>query len=65
MEIMVRTNDGFEISEADLQLTRAWRLGRDATKRFTFRTENCQSGAGWKMLEIARRTAMEILDEES
>ncbi|MBP6663313.1 MAG: ATP-dependent DNA helicase RecG [Paludibacter sp.] len=64
MEIMVRTNDGFEISEADLQLRGPGDLEGTQQSGLPFELKIANLAQDGKMLEIARRTAMEILDED-
>lgn len=62
MEIMVRTNDGFEISEADLQLRGPGDLEGTLQSGMPFELKIANLAQDGKMLEIARRTAMEILE---
>ncbi|MCE5332662.1 MAG: ATP-dependent DNA helicase RecG [Bacteroidales bacterium] len=64
MEIMVRTNDGFEISEADLQLRGPGDLEGTQQSGLPFELKIANLAQDGKMLEIARRTAMDILDED-
>ncbi len=64
MEILVRTNDGFEISEADLQLRGPGDLEGTMQSGLPFELKIANLAQDSKMLEIARRTAMEILDED-
>ncbi len=64
MEILVRTNDGFEISEADLQLRGPGDLEGTQQSGLPFELKIANLAQDGKMLEIARRTAMDILDED-
>lgn len=64
MEIMVRTNDGFEISEADLQLRGPGDLDGTQQSGLPFDLKIADLGKDGKMLEIARQTAMDILDSD-
>ncbi|MDO9152469.1 MAG: ATP-dependent DNA helicase RecG [Paludibacter sp.] len=64
LEILVRTNDGFEISEADLQLRGPGDLEGTMQSGLPFELKIANLAQDGKMLEIARRTAMEILDED-
>jgi ATP-dependent DNA helicase RecG len=64
MEIMVRTNDGFEISEADLQLRGPGDLDGTQQSGMPFELKIANLAQDGKMLEIARRTAMEILEDD-
>lgn len=64
MEIMVRTNDGFEISEADLQLRGPGDLDGTQQSGLPFDLKIADLGKDGKMLEIARQTAMDILDND-
>ena len=64
MEIMVRTNDGFEISEADLQLRGPGDLEGTQQSGLPFDLKIANLAQDGKMLEIARRAAMEILEND-
>ena len=64
MDILVRTNDGFEISEADLQLRGPGDLEGTMQSGLPFELKIANLAQDGKMLEIARRVAMEILDED-
>ena len=64
MEIMVRTNDGFEISEADLQLRGPGDLEGTVQSGLPFELKISNLAQDGKMLEIVRRTAMEILEDD-
>ncbi|OIP83232.1 MAG: ATP-dependent DNA helicase RecG [Porphyromonadaceae bacterium CG2_30_38_12] len=65
MEIMVRTNDGFEISEADLQLRGPGDLEGTTQSGMPFELKIANLAQDGKMLEIARSVAMELLDDDS
>ena len=56
LEIMVRTNDGFEIAEADLKL-RGRRFGRYATKWYGIRFKNCRFGARRTIVAVRSRNS--------
>ena len=60
MEIMVRTNDGFEISEADLQL-RGPRLEGTIQSGLPFELKIANLAQDGKMFEIARHCKDKIL----
>jgi len=64
MEIMVRTNDGFEISEADLKLRGPGDLEGTQQSGLPFDLKIANLAQDGKMLEIARNAAMEILDDD-
>lgn len=64
MEIMVRTNDGFEISEADLQLRGPGDIEGKAQSGMPFELKIANLAQDGKMLEIARQTAMEVLEND-
>jgi ATP-dependent DNA helicase RecG len=64
MEIMTRTNDGFEISEADLQIRGPGDMDGTQQSGMPFELKIANLAQDGKMLEIARNTAMEILDED-
>ncbi|MFM2291081.1 MAG: hypothetical protein RIS29_894 [Bacteroidota bacterium] len=64
MEIMVRTNDGFEISEADLQLRGPGDLDGTQQSGTPFELKIANLAQDGQMLEIARNAAMEILEED-
>jgi ATP-dependent DNA helicase RecG len=65
MEIMVRTNDGFEISEADLQLRGPGDLEGTTQSGMPFELKIANLAQDGKMLEIARQTAMDVLESDS
>ena len=62
MEIMTKTNDGFEISEADLQLRGPGDLEGTQQSGMPFDLKIANLAQDGKMLEIARNFAMEILE---
>jgi len=64
MDIMVRTNDGFEISEADLQLRGPGDLEGTAQSGMPFELKIANLAQDGKMLEIARNVAMEVLEDD-
>jgi ATP-dependent DNA helicase RecG len=64
MEIMVRTNDGFEIAEADLQLRGPGDLEGTQQSGLPFELKIANLAQDGKMLEIARREVIEILDND-
>lgn len=64
MEIMTRTNDGFEISEADLQLRGPGDLEGTMQSGLPFDLKIANIAQDGKMLEIARNFAMEILNDD-
>ena len=64
MEIMVRTNDGFEISEADLKLRGPGDMEGTQQSGLPFDLKIANLAQDGKMLEIARRAAMEILEND-
>ena len=64
MEIMVRTNDGFEISEADLKLRGPGDMEGTQQSGLPFDLKIANLAQDGKMLEIARNVAMEILDKD-
>ena len=64
MEIMVRTNDGFEISEADLQLRGPGDLEGKQQSGLPFELKIANLAQDGKMLEIARNTAKDVLEED-
>jgi len=64
MEIMVRTNDGFEISEADLRLRGPGDLEGTQQSGLPFDLKIANLAQDGKMLEIARNAALEILNTD-
>ena len=64
MEIMVRTNDGFEISEADLQIRGPGDMEGTQQSGMPFDLKIANLAQDGKMLEIARNVAMDVLNED-
>lgn len=64
MEIMVRTNDGFEIAEADLQLRGPGDMEGTQQSGLPFELKIANLAQDGKMLEIARLAAMDILEKD-
>jgi ATP-dependent DNA helicase RecG len=64
MEIMVRTNDGFEISEADLKLRGPGDMEGTQQSGLPFELKIASLAQDGKMLEIARNAAREILETD-
>lgn len=64
LDTMVRTNDGFEIAETDLQLRGPGDLEGTQQSGLPFELKIANLAADGKMLEIARNTAIEILEED-
>lgn len=64
MEIMTRTNDGFEISEADLQLRGPGDLEGTQQSGMPFELKISNLAKDGQMLEIARNAAMDILEKD-
>lgn len=64
MDIMVRTNDGFEIAEADLQLRGPGDLEGTQQSGMPFELKIANLARDGKMLSIAREFAMEILNDD-
>ncbi len=64
MEIMVRTNDGFEISEADLKLRGPGDLDGTMQSGLPFDLKIADLAKDGRLLEIARQVAMEILEDD-
>lgn len=64
MEIMTKTNDGFEISEADLQLRGPGDLEGTQQSGLPFDLKIANLAQDGKMLEIARNFAREILEKD-
>jgi len=64
MEIMVRTNDGFEISEADMRLRGPGDLEGTQQSGLPFDLKIANLAQDGKMLEIARNAALEILNTD-
>lgn len=64
MEILTRTNDGFEIAEADLQLRGPGDLEGTQQSGIPFELKIANLAQDGKMLEIARNFAIEILNDD-
>ena len=64
MEIMTRTNDGFEISEADLQLRGPGDLEGTQQSGLPFELKIANLAQDGQMLQIARNTASDILEKD-
>ena len=64
MEIMVATNDGFRIAEADLQLRGAGDLDGTRQSGMPFDLKIANLSTDGQILELARKAAGEILDQD-
>ena len=64
MEIMVRTNDGFEIAEADLRLRGPGDMEGTQQSGMPFELKISNLSQDGQMLEIARNTAIDILEKD-
>ena len=64
MDIMVATNDGFRIAEADLQLRGPGDLEGTQQSGLPFELHIASLSTDSQLLEIARKAAMEILDAD-
>ena len=64
MEIMVATNDGFRIAEADLQLRGPGDLEGTQQSGLPFELHIASLSTDGQLLEVARQAAMEILDAD-
>jgi ATP-dependent DNA helicase RecG len=64
MEIMVATNDGFRVAEADLKLRGAGDLEGTQQSGTPFDLRIANLSTDGRLLELARQAAMEILDED-
>ena len=64
MDIMVATNDGFRIAEADLQLRGPGDLEGTQQSGLPFELRVASLSTDGPLLEIARQAAMEILDAD-
>ena len=64
MDIMVATNDGFRIAEADLQLRGPGDLEGTQQSGLPFDLRIASLSADGQLLELARQAAMEILDAD-
>jgi ATP-dependent DNA helicase RecG len=64
MDIMVATNDGFRIAEADLQLRGPGDLEGTQQSGLPFELHIASLSTDGQLLEVARQAAMEILDTD-
>ena len=64
MDIMVATNDGFRIAEADLQLRGPGDLEGTAQSGLPFDLHIASLSTDGQLLELARRAAMDIIDPD-
>lgn len=64
MEIMTRTNDGFEIAEADLHLRGPGDMDGTQQSGLPFQLKIADISRDSKMLEYARNTVWDILEED-
>ena len=64
MDIMVATNDGFRIAEADLQLRGPGDLEGTQQSGLPFELRIASLSTDGQMLEIARHAALDILEED-
>ena len=64
MEIMTSSNDGFYIAEADLKLRGPGDMEGTAQSGLPFELKIANLATDGRMLEIARKTAMEVLDAD-
>jgi len=64
MEIMVRTNDGFEISEADLKMRGPGDLEGTQQSGIPFNLKIANLATDGQVLQLARQIAQEVLDED-
>ena len=64
MDIMVATNDGFRIAEADLQLRGPGDLEGTQQSGLPFELQIASLTTDGQLLELARQAAMEILDND-
>ena len=64
MDIMVATNDGFRIAEADLQLRGPGDLEGTQQSGLPFELHIASLSTDGPLLELARRAAMEVLDAD-
>lgn len=64
MDIMVATNDGFRIAEADLQLRGPGDLEGTQQSGLPFDLKIASLSTDGQLLEVARKAANEILDED-
>ncbi len=64
MDIMVATNDGFRIAEADLQLRGPGDLEGTQQSGLPFELKIASLSTDGQLLEVARQAAIEILDQD-
>ena len=64
MDIMVATNDGFRIAEADLQLRGPGDLEGTQQSGLPFELRIASLSTDGPLLELARQAALEILDAD-
>ena len=64
MDIMVATNDGFRIAEADLQLRGPGDLEGTQQSGLPFELHIASLSTDGQLLDIARQAAMDILDKD-
>ncbi len=64
MEIMVRTNDGFEISEADLKMRGPGDLEGTQQSGIPFNLKIANLATDGQVLQLARQIAQEVLDDD-
>lgn len=64
MEIMTRTNDGFEISEADLKMRGPGDLDGTQQSGVAFNMKIANLSTDGQILQIARDMAQKVLDED-
>jgi ATP-dependent DNA helicase RecG len=64
IETMVNTNDGFQIAETDLQLRGPGDLDGTQQSGLPFELKIANLAQDGKMLEIARKTAMDIIEDD-
>ncbi|MCQ2194185.1 MAG: ATP-dependent DNA helicase RecG [Paludibacteraceae bacterium] len=65
MEIMVRTNDGFEISEADLKMRGPGDLDGTQQSGVAFNMKIANLSTDGQILQIARDMAQKVLEEDA
>jgi ATP-dependent DNA helicase RecG len=65
MEIMVRTNDGFEISEADLKMRGPGDLEGTQQSGIPFNLKIANLSSDGQILQMARNIAQEVLEEDA
>jgi len=64
IETMVNTNDGFQIAEIDLQLRGPGDLDGTQQSGLPFELKIANLAQDGKMLEIARKTAIDIIEDD-